>query len=361
MATLLSQTTTGRTLLNLTSFIISNYTTLTTDEKLINLNGISAPVKLSYSDGESQTQALFFEAQGKRSGTVIISWGIGASAENIRLIFRIAENFRNSNVNVLFPLPKVLVYEDVVTHEGIRSYVNAFKFLEKSGLVESQKIGFVGFCAGGSFVLMAAQDREIASRVAFVSSLAPYNNMRDFFVETISETAFEDSKKRAWQPHKDTRKLMLKNLLVRMPNGNDREILSEIFLEARQENPDDLKRLTPQGQYVFEILKNPNFQNVKEKLSGIPGSILKDMDELSPQQIPENQKNHTFIIHDFDDPFTPIEESDRLARKLGPNASFAKTTAFDHTILDKEIAFGKLFEDLSRVLGQYFEIFLKLN
>lgn len=351
----------GKALFRMSRFILGVFPLVSQETSKISLEEVEAPIKINYSDGKTQTAALLFKTKvNKPQGTVIFSWGIGFTPENVRLLIKTSDVLRGSGVNVFIPLPRDLS-EDLITGTSIQSYVNAFEYLEKQPYVDPQKIGFMGFCAGGSLVLVAAQDRKINEEVAFVSSIAPYNNMADYYVQALSRKALKNGVERDWAPHETTRRLLLKNYFSRLPQSGDSQILSDFFVDGRGGNPARLNELSSQGKLALEILQYPSPQKMREIMKLLPENMKNDLKELSPETKIADLKSEVFIIHDKDDPLTPFEESERLSMSLGDRASFSLVTVFDHTILDKKYSIAAFLKELRLVVSQYYRIFYLLS
>lgn len=319
------------------------------------------PKKVQYKDGQDETMALIFSPQKKgKSGAVIVSWGVGFTSENVRLLFNFADVLRNSGLTVLIPLPKTLLL-DIVSDEGIKSYVNAFKFLEKDPAVDLGKIGLIGFCAGGSFTILAAEDEEIADRVSFILAFAPYANLADYYAQGLTQKALTDGQVRNWTPHELTWRILLKNWFFRYGEKKDSQILYDYFVYQKEEAEKQLGELSPQGKLALEALQTQDPQKIFALMKLLPENMQKDLTDLSPVTKVANLKTKVFIIHDVEDPFTPYEESVRLAQVLGEKASLAKVTTFDHTILDKNFSLFQFVKELKMLFRQLYQIFYLLN
>lgn len=297
------------------------------------------PAIIFYQDGEKQTEAEIFRKGDKSQGAVIISGGVGLTDYNWALINGFAANLANLGITVMIPRPESLK-NDIVTQDAIKSYVNAFKYLESQNKIDKSKIGFFGFCAGGSFVLLAAEDPEINNNVSIISAFSPYNNLIDYYAQAFSHTAITTTGQRPWVPSAETISALTKNFNYRLTQSSDQNKIGS----------NNVKTLLQQVSQIGDA------NRTKEVLlKSLPENFLVDAKLLSPDNTASNLKSRVYIIHDYNDTFTPREESQRLAAKIGPNAKLVMPTIFDHTILQKNITPIMWLTEGSKVLIFFYQ------
>lgn len=303
------------------------------------------PATIYYQDGDKQTEAEIFRKGNKSQGAVIISGGVGLTDYNWTLINGFAANLANLDITVMIPKPE-MVKDDIVTEDGIKSYVNAFKYLESQNKIDKSKIGFFGFCAGGSFVLLAAEDTEINNNVSFVSAFSPYNDLVDYYSQAFSHEAITATGERPWEPVPETVSVLTKNFnyrLAQTPMQNN----------AGTQNANSL---------LAAVSQKGSVRQTKEiLLKSLPENFLADANLLSPDHAASNLKSKVYIIHDYNDTFTPREESQRLAAEIGPNAKLVMPKIFDHTILQKNITPIMWATEGSKVLIFFYQTLYNLT
>ncbi len=298
-----------------------------------------------YQDGDKQTEAEIFRKGNKNQGAIIISGGVGLRDYNWALINGFAANLANLGITVMIPKPE-MVKNDIVTEDGIKSYVNAYKYLENQNKIDKSKIGFFGFCAGGSFVLLAAADPEIHSRVSVVSAFSPYNDLIDYYSQTFSREAITQEGERPWEPAPETVGALTTNFNYRLTQS------------AKQKDP--------KSQNVNSLLavisqKSSARQTKDTLLNSLPENFIEDAKQLSPSTKAANIKAKVYIIHDYNDTFTPREESQRLATEIGPNAKLVMNKIFDHTTLQKNITPIRWLTGGSKVIIFFYKTLYRLT
>lgn len=303
------------------------------------------PATIYYQDGDKGTEAEIFRKGSGKQGAIIMSGGVGLADYNWTLINGFAANLANLGITVMIPKPE-MVKDDIVTEDGIKSYVNAYKYLESQNKIDKTKIGFFGFCAGGSFVLLAAEDPEINNRVSVVSAFSPYNDLLDYYSQAFSREAITQTGERPWEPVPETVSALTKNFNYRLAQS--------------------LKQNDPKAQNANNLLgtisqKGSAIQTKKTFLETLPESFIADAKLLSPSNKAYNIKSKVYIIHDYNDTFTPREESQRLAAEIGSNANLSMPKIFDHTILQKNITPIKWLTEGSKVVIFFYQTLYNLT
>ncbi len=295
--------------------------------------------QIFYDDDGKQTPAVIFRKGTQKQSAVIISAGVGLTDYNYKLIDSFASSLADVGITVMIPQTQSMK-DDIVNESSIRSYVNAFRYLENQGSVDKKKIGYFGFCAGASFLALAAEDPDIANRVAFLALFSPYNNFVDYLAQTFSRQALTKDGTRNWQPHPQTVELLQKNLMFRTN-----------LLIAGSPNKAEI------SQKVNDIFtKQENAASKKSAIENLSSKeMLSEAALLSPDHAAKNIKAKTYIFHDYNDTFTPREESERLKAEI-PGAELIEPTIFDHTIFRKDISRMAWATQGTKVLIYFYKI-----
>lgn len=314
------------------------------DVSTLSLNSPSdvKPVIVSYPDDSTETNAIVFKSKNNKQPIVIISDGVGITPESIKLMNDFAANLSKIGIGVIIPRPKDLD-ENLVTPKAINSFVNAYLYFEQQPWVEKDKIGFFGFCAGGSFVLLASSDPLINSKVNFSLVFAPYNNMLDYYAQAFSKKAITSYGVRDWQPIVNTTNILVKNLSYRLTsNSYSSELNNNRLIEEFLSQDDPYK--------LINILK--------EKL---PPNIIAEANSLSPNLVADKIESKVYIIHDIADVFTPVEESERLADALGSKAQLYESTIFQHTFLNKNKPITTFVSEMIKLAIIFYKVIYRLS
>ena len=138
----------------------------------------------------------------------------------------------------------------------------------------------------------------------------------------------------AWTPREHAERVMAWQLIDRVDNRLDRDLLVKVFIDGEQAPADELASLTPVGRNSYDFLANRDPGAVGALISRLPASAIAELDYLSPKTSIDRVKAELFIVHDKADPFIPYTESrrlrDALAGRTTPKAHFDELRLFEH-------------------------------
>lgn len=314
---------------------------------------------IKYTDGQTQTEAwLFIPNKSKSKSAIIMSPGTGLSIKNKILIIQAADNLRKAGITVLIPFPVDLL-NDITTETSVLSFKNAFEFIERQPNIDPNKIGYLGLCGGSTVALIAAANPEISHKVSYIAVISTWANTLDFFAEVLAKKTIEPNG-HEWHPNKTSHELTIKNILNRLDNENDRQILTGNLISDNA-NTNSLTKLTPQGQNILNIINSKNIDYIRDNLPNVSPKYKRDFELLIPTNYINQIKAPVFIMHDKNDDFIPVEESERLSTAFGKRAQFLETNILNHTILRDEITLQSWLTEGSKIFGFLYQVFSKTS
>lgn len=276
---------------------------------------------------------LYLPASGSRHGGVVFSMGAPPLKLDDPRLVRIAEDSARSGVVMLVPFSDRL--DDIrIEPEEIDALVAEFKYVQALPQVDPARVGFFGASVGGSLALVAAADPRIADEVDHVVSFGGYFNALDAFgAIATNHISYGDVDER-WVPREHAARVMAYQLINRIDNADDRELLTRVFIDGDPAESAQLATLSPIGRDSYDFLANRDPAAVNALIQRLPQTAVADLDYLSPQTSIDRVKAELFIIHDRADPFIPYTESrrlkDALARRDTPKAHFDELRLFEH-------------------------------
>lgn len=347
---------TARTLKTMYYFTRSALASVNSQPK--NYKTLPAFEKIKYPDGETQTDAWLFKPKSSKSrSAVILSPGVGLNYDTLILIMNIADSLRKAGITAIVPFPDDLKV-NIITQRSIESYKNAFIFLEDQGYIDKSKIGFIGFCVGSDISLLAAANPQISSRVSYIASFSAYSDLKDYYAEVISgKTPGPNS--RPWKTLPSVYNIGVENVLYRLSNENDKNILRNILIDGK--NASAKVNLTPQGQNAFQILTSKNPEFIKQQLPQISADSANDLRILSPVNFTDQIQAPVYMFHDKNDFFEPVEESRRLSQTFGNKAVYFETDLLDHTVLRSNISITTWLTQGPKMVSFLYKIFSKTS
>lgn len=274
---------------------------------------------------------LYVPAHGSRRQGVVFSMGAPPLPLDDPRLRRIAEDSARSGVVMLVPFSDRL--DDMrIEPEEIDALVAEFQYVQRLPQVDPHRVGFFGASVGGSLALVAAGDPRIADDVDQVVSFGGYFDALDTFGAIATDHIEYGGIDQSWTPRPHAEEVMARQLIDRVDNASDRDLLTRTFIDDEAPSQEQLTTLTPVGRSSYDFLANRDPADVQALIDRLPASAVADLNYLSPRTSIANVKAELFIIHDRADPFIPFTESRKLKAVAGdrPNAHFDELRLFEH-------------------------------
>ncbi|MDP9236500.1 MAG: hypothetical protein M3P30_03710 [Chloroflexota bacterium] len=305
---------------------------------------------------------LYIPAQGASHQGIVFSMGAPPlSLDDPRLV-RIAEDSARAGVVMLVPFSDRL--DDIrIEPEEIDALVAEFQYVQRQPQVEPKRVGFFGASVGGSIALVAAADPRIADEVDHVVSFGGYFDALDTFGAIATHRIEYGSVNEAWVPREHAEFVMARQLIDRIDNADDRELLTREFIDGDPPSEEQLATLSPIGRNAYDFLANRDPNAVSALIKRLPPDAVADLDYLSPRTSIDKVKAELFIIHDRADPFVPYTESrklkDALAGRSTPRAHFDELRLFEHVEPKLNQSPETVALDSTRLLFRLYQLLLR--
>jgi dienelactone hydrolase len=303
---------------------------------------------------------LYVPAQGARHVGVVFSMGAPPLKLDDPRLVRIAEDSARSGVVMLVPFSERL--DDIsIEPEEIDALVAEFQYVQDQPEVDPARVGFFGASVGGSLALVAAADPRIADDVDHVVSFGGYFDALSTFGAIATHRIEYKDVDEPWTPMPHAERVVAYQLIDRLGDPRDRDLLTRTFIDADPPTADELATLSPVGRSSYNFLANRDPAAVADLIRQLPPDAVADLDYLSPKTSIDRVKADLFILHDRADPFVPYTESRRLKDAIGnrPNAHFDELRLFEHVSpkLDQQPDIIAL--DSTRLLFRLYQLLLR--
>ncbi len=303
---------------------------------------------------------LYVPAQGARHVGVVFSMGAPPLKLDDPRLVRIAEDSARSGVVMLVPFSERL--DDIsIEPEEIDALVAEFQYVQDQPEVDPARVGFFGASVGGSLALVAAADPRIADDVDHVVSFGGYFDALSTFGAIATHRIEYKDVDEPWTPMPHAERVVAYQLIDRLDDPRDRDLLTRTFIDADPPTADELATLSPVGRSSYNFLANRDPAAVADLIRQLPPDAVADLDYLSPKTSIDRVKADLFILHDRADPFVPYTESRRLKDAIGnrPNAHFDELRLFEHVSpkLDQQPDIIAL--DSTRLLFRLYQLLLR--
>jgi len=318
-------------------------------------------VTLRYAGGKTMPADLYRPPHGRHGAIIFIMGAPPLEPDDSRLV-RLADSTARAGFVMLVPFSPDLEREFIAREEP-DAYVAAFEYLREQSFVDPDRIGFIGVSVGGSLALVAPADPSISADVDFLISFGAYYDALDTLAAVTTGSIHYGDKREAWDPRRHTEDVMAEQLIDRLPDGGDRDLLWRVFIDRENVSSSELATLTPTGHDAHEFLSNRDPALVPELIERLPAAFLDDMRALSPSLRLDDLQAEIFILHDRSDRFIPYVESRRLRDRLAgnPRLHYTELTVFEHVEPHSEKGALALFLDGSRLYFRLYQLLLRLS
>lgn len=262
---------------------------------------------------------LYRPADEEKHSAVLLNHGVVDTGKKDFRLVSLAKTLARAGFVVLVPAFERMK-EFKVGPKDIEEIVESFQYLLTLPCTLPQKAGMIGFSYGAGPTLLAATRPEIKSKVKFLVSFGGYYDLKNV-IKFITTGYYEHQGYIEYQrPQEYGKEVFLLSNLDLLENENDREILKNIFARtvyARENRFDSLvKKLTPGGKGVFDLLTNKDPSQVEELLANLNPKIKRYIAELSPEGALRDLEAYLLIAHGNPDQLIPYTESLKLVEAI---------------------------------------------
>jgi pimeloyl-ACP methyl ester carboxylesterase len=156
---------------------------------------------------------------------------------------------------------------------------------------------------------------------------------------------------------------MAEQLIDRLDDSGDRDLLWRAFVDHENISSADLASLTPTGRHAYDFLANRDPARVSELVEQLPAAFLDDMRALSPSLRMDSIQAEIFILHDRSDQYVPYVESRRLRDRLAGHSKlhYTELSIFEHVQPSSQKGALALFLDGSHLYFRLYQLLLRLS
>ncbi len=303
---------------------------------------------------------LYVPSQGGRHAGVVFSMGAPPLDLDDGRLVRIAEDSARSGVVMLVPFSDRL--DDIrIEPEEIDALVAEFQYVQRLPQVDATRVGYFGASVGGSLALVAAADPRIAGEVDHVVSFGGYFDALSTFGAIATHRITYRDVDEKWTPNEHAERVIAYQLIDRLEDPRDRELLTRTFIDAELAEPDELATLSPVARSSYNFLANRDPAAVADLIGRLPPDAVRELDYLSPKTSIDRVKADLFILHDRGDTYVPYTESRRMKDVLGDRAKahFDELRLFQHVSPKLDQQPNIIALDSTRLLFRLYQLLLR--
>jgi pimeloyl-ACP methyl ester carboxylesterase len=275
-----------------------------------------------------------YEPSGSgRHPTMVVLLGVNPLPRGHEQVTTLAEGIARSGFVAVVAESDALLAGEIRTEE-VDNLVALFQYLESQPGVDTERIGFAGFCIGGVLELLAAADGRIADRVAYVNAFSVYADPIEVLRAIVTESMPTPAGPMPWTPADLTRQVFLDQAIATLPAPRDRALLRREFVEATPLTTQEVEALTMLGQELRDLLLAKDASRANALIGALPDEITVPLRRLSPAAAAPRLRATTFLMHDQNDSYLPVSGARQLAGLLPPEASphYTEFRLFAHVV-----------------------------
>lgn len=292
---------------------------------------------------------LYLPAEKGRHGAIIFYTGAFGLRGDPSFV-QAAEALARSGAVVMVPESAALRNGEILPGE-VDALREELAYLRGRPEVDPNRIGIVAFSAGGSIVLLAAEDEVARDQIAFLNIFGSYYDAREVLLAVASHEIEVDGSRRPWHPSHVSVYTFAKQVVMSLPDGEDRDILTRAYLERQPEALDELDRLSPDGRLVRELFERPSRERAAAILEALPQRSRDRLAAISPSEGVGRLKAKLYVMHGRGDGHIPVTHARDLARATPPGtlARYSEFDMFVHVMPNPDVDTPTLALDLLKL------------
>ena len=286
--------------------------------------------EVGYSRNGVRTNAdLYLPGDSRKHPAIILTLGTLVTRKSDAVV-NLSKALAKIGYVVLIPeLPEFV--NGLIWTDSVNSLIASYNYLDGNPKVINSKIGFVGFCAGASVAMVAAQDTQIFDKVAFISAISPFYDGNSMVKATLLNQQVVEGRVEVWRPAKLTQDSLNQFFMNVVENQDDRKVLVQ-YLNSRQNmSEEDFNKLSADSQSIYNFIKNSQAESFEELKEQLPKGIKEALSQVSPSNNISRLKAKVLILNDKKDTFVPRSEGFQFVNNLPrEQIYFKEVDSFEH-------------------------------
>lgn len=290
---------------------------------------------------------------GSREGVVIIA-GVGDNRDDKQLRNLLESMARSGLVAMNMTTDSLIRY--ALSSGDSDAVVSAVQALQHWPGVGANRVGILGFSAGGALACLAAADPRIRDSLAFITLFGGYFDattlLRDFGRRALEV----DGTLVPWQPNIVPLQVLANTIAGTLPPDQANVLTSAFAQGAPSLTQAQLAVLSPDAAAAYHLLKGDQPESVSANIAALSPPMQQLLAALSPRSVVANIATPIYLLHDRNDEYVPYTESREFAARLAalhhPH-EFVEFSIFAHVEVKTGLGLGPLIGDgisLFRVL-----------
>lgn len=297
---------------------------------------------------------LYRPNDNKRHPGLVVALGTDVTRKNSVLVPVVHALARLGFVVLVPDLPDFI--SGFVWTDSSEALISSFEFLEKQNFIVNDKMGFFGFCVGGSQSIVVSEDPRISERVSFVIALTPYYNLF-----SLTEKALAGGV-RGEYGIEATIKSVQKGFINYIEGEKERQLLLEHFIDGNKLSDEELDGLSSEAKSIYQVLSNQDRENFANLWQTFPPKGKELLSRLSPDTKIDKLKAKLYILYDKGYTFIPKSEAE-LWEDVPANKkiSIVEIQSFQHVTPQPNLPRWELTKLSFQLFVFIYKVFLQLG
>jgi dienelactone hydrolase len=265
---------------------------------------------------------LYVRADGARGPGLVVAHGVHHQGIDERRLVPFVRELARAGLVVLTPALDDLV-DYRIDARSVGELGDSVKYLAaRADIVDSDRVGLLGFSFGGGLALLAAGEPGVRERVSHVVSIGGYHDLArvlGFFVTGVVDTPEGPLPA---QPNEYGPLVLAYRHLDRLVPAADRALAHEVVRAWLHEDLARARalcagRTTLEAEHLFASLEAHDFAWLRPRLAGLLIDDATELERLSPRHKLSRIQAPVYLLHGSGDNVIPPSEARWADAELG--------------------------------------------
>ena len=308
--------------------------------KIIGEEPVREEVWLDVPQGRGRLVAdVYRPKDGDAHGAMVLSVGAAPRIRDHPGVIRLSTSAARAGMVVMIP-QLYYPFQENVLPEDVQGLVDAFgtnveeiiasyQWLREQPYVDPERVGIFGASAGAGIALVSASDPRIRHDVDFFASLGTYYDLVDLVSAITTESIQYNGRTEPWDPWLKSVRVLYNSIISYLPEAEDRDILTRVFVDEDPSARALVGRLSPQAREIYDAFNDKDPERILAFWGRVSPQDVATLRQVSPASAVAALDTDLFIMHDRSDPYIPYVESRRLRDATADNGHRVYFAEFD--------------------------------
>jgi acetyl esterase/lipase len=308
--------------------------------RIVGENPVREEVWLDVPKGRGLLVADVYRPEdGDVHGGMLIAVGAAPKIRDHPGVIRLSTTAARAGIVVMIPELYYPFYENALPEDvnglvsafgtNVEEIIASYQWLRDQPYVDPERLGIFGASAGAGLGLVSASDPRISHDLGYFAALGTYYDLVDLVSAITTDSIQYKGRTEPWEPWLTSVRVLYNSVINYLPDANDRDILSRIFVDEDDSARRLVGRLSPRARDVYEALDDRDVNRILQFWGEVSPQDVASLREVSPSNYVQALDTDLFIMHDRSDPYIPYVESRRLRDATAGNGHQVYFAEFD--------------------------------